>query len=73
MAEPENIIVEMIPVGNFIKVSAVCERTGTEVSIVGDPKTSKSVLEATAVKKLRYVMSKKANSSTNVGSRGIEV
>ncbi len=58
MPVPRNIIIEFVSVGNFVKVCAVCEDTGREVSIVGDPKASKADLEALAVRKLKYVMSK---------------
>ena len=52
MPAPRNIIIEFVTLGNFVKVCAICEDTGTEVSIVGDPKASKSELEALAVRKL---------------------
>lgn len=58
MPLPRNIIVEFVPVGKFVKVCAVCEDTGREVSIVGDPNASKAELEALAVRKLNYVMTK---------------
>lgn len=71
MPVPRNIIIEFVPVGNFVKVCAVCEDTGREVSIVGDPKASKSDLEALAVRKLKYVMSKE--DPKPVAKRGFEV
>lgn len=71
MPVPRNIIVEFVPVGNFVKVCAVCEDTGREVSIVGDPKASKAELEALAVRKLKYVMSKDDPQSSP--RRGFEV
>ncbi|WP_262695040.1 DUF6898 family protein [Kordiimonas aquimaris] len=71
MPVPTRIIVEMIPQGNFIKVSAVCEDTGREVSIVGDPRAGNAALKALAVKKLKYVMSKQDSGQTP--RRGIEV
>lgn len=58
MPAPKRIIVEMIPLGNVVKVTAVCEDTGREVSIVGDPKAGQKQLEALAVRKLTYVMEK---------------
>ncbi len=42
--------------GNYIKVSAICEDTGREVSMVGDPKVPQKQLEQLAIKKLKYVM-----------------
>lgn len=71
MPVPRNIIIEFVPVGNFVKVCAVCEDTGREVSIVGDPKASKADLEALAVRKLKYVMSKE--DPKPVSKRGFEV
>lgn len=71
MPVPTRIIVEMIPQGSFMKVSAVCEDTGREVSIVGDPKAGNAALKALAVRKLKYVMSKDDVSSSP--RRGIEV
>jgi len=44
--------------GRFVKVSAVCTKTGDEVSIVGDPMQSQQVLSRLATKKLRYVQDK---------------
>ncbi|NVJ98107.1 MAG: serine hydroxymethyltransferase [Alphaproteobacteria bacterium] len=56
-------IVEFIPVGNVVRVSAVCTRTGREVSIVGDPKASQRELETIAVRKLKYVLEKEARNA----------
>lgn len=71
MAVPGNIIIEFTPVGNAVKVSAICETTGKEVSIVGDRNAGKAELEMLAVRKLKYVMAKE---ETVVSSRrGIEV
>lgn len=58
MSEPRNIIIEFMPVGNAVKVSAICENTGREVSIVGDRNAGKAELEMLAVRKLKYVMAK---------------
>lgn len=71
MPIPRRIIVEMIPQGNVVKVSAICEDTGREVSIVGDPRASKQTLEALAIRKLKYVMAKEDN--TLPQRRGFEV
>jgi len=71
MAAPRNIIIEFTPVGNAVKVSAVCEDSGREVSIVGDPKAGKTELEMLAVRKLKYVMSK--DEKTGTPRRGFEV
>jgi len=59
MAAGDNIIIEFINIGNSVKVSAICEETGVEVSIVGDPKAARAELERIAADKLRMVLRKK--------------
>ncbi len=56
----ERVIIEYIPVGKYVKVSAIDPKTRIEVSIVGDPKQGEAVLKRTAVRKLHYVLQKKA-------------
>lgn len=51
-------LIEFKQVGNSIKVSAIDPDTGTEVSIVGDPKASQDELSRVAVDKLLYVLAK---------------
>lgn len=53
-----DIIIEMIQIGNAVKVTAVDTATGIEVSIVGAPSTSEETLKRNAVNKLNYVMRK---------------
>lgn len=50
------ILVEMIPQGNFMKVTAMDQRTLTEVSIVGDASKDQDELKRLAAQKLRYVL-----------------
>ncbi|WP_417461802.1 DUF6898 family protein [Kordiimonas sp.] len=69
---PRRIIFEFITVGNVLKVSAICEDTGIEVSIVGDPRASQKELEMVAARKLRYVMAKK-DAEIQSRRRGIDV
>jgi len=69
MAVPGRIIIEFINVGSALKVCAICERTGREVSIVGDPKASREQLKRVASNKLRFVMAKEAENLR--GRRGI--
>ncbi|MEX2618101.1 MAG: hypothetical protein WD767_18595 [Alphaproteobacteria bacterium] len=52
------IIFEFILIGSYVKVSAIDTRTGTEVSIVGDPKRGEQALRMTARRKLEMVMAK---------------
>lgn len=55
------VFFEMRRVGAYVKVSAIDAETGTEVSIVGDPKVGDAYLKRTALKKLEYVLNKQAN------------
>ncbi len=73
MSKPDRIIIEFVKVGHLVKVNAICERTGREVSMVGDPRVSKAELERLAAKKLRYVMEKEAAAKHQGGRRGITI
>ena len=53
-----SVFFEFIPMGTMIKVVAVDEKTGREVSITGDPKATQKELESIALKKLNYVLGK---------------
>lgn len=53
-----SVIFEFKQVGNMIKVTAVDEQTGVEVSITGDPRATQKELENLAMKKLHYVLEK---------------
>ncbi len=53
-----DVLIEMIQVGNAVKVTAVDTVTGIEVSIVGAPALGEEVLKRNAVNKLNYVLSK---------------
>ncbi|SDF78490.1 hypothetical protein SAMN05216241_102344 [Limimonas halophila] len=50
------VIIEFIPRGRFVKVSAMDVKTLTEVCIVGDAQQSEDELKRTAKQKLRYVL-----------------
>ncbi len=60
-----SIIVEFVNIGSRLKVNAICERTGREVSMVGDPKAPRAELERLAVQKLKYVMDKEAKARSD--------
>jgi hypothetical protein len=62
----QGVIFEFILIGNYVKVSAVDTRSGTEVSIVGDPRRGEAALQRIALRKLETVMKKSAES----GGRG---
>jgi len=53
-----DVIIEMIQVGNAVKVTAIDATTGIEVSIVGAPSIGEEILKRNAVNKLNYVLRK---------------
>ena len=61
MAAGDHIIIEFIQLGNSVKVTAICEETGVEVSIVGDPNAPRAQLSDIAARKLRHVLQKRSN------------
>jgi len=52
------VIIEMIQVGNAVKVTAIDAAMGIEVSFVGAPSINEKVLKRNAVNKLNYVLCK---------------
>ncbi len=54
----EGVIVEMIAIGRYVKVTAVDVSSGREVSMVGDPRRGERALREAAIRKLEYVMNK---------------
>ena len=52
------ILFEFRQIGNYVKVSAIDPVTNTEVAIVGSARMSKQALQASALRKLRYVLEK---------------
>ena len=56
--DEHGVIVEMIVIGRYVKVTAVDTRSGTEATIVGDPRRGERALREAAVRKLRYVMAR---------------
>jgi len=53
------VIFELFPVGNIIKVTAMDTQTLTEISIQGPKSAGEPALKANAMKRLEYVMRKK--------------
>jgi hypothetical protein len=51
-----NYIIEMIPQGRYVRVTAVDPQTGLEAVIVGDASQSPKVLERLAVQKLEFLL-----------------
>jgi len=81
MAQPpdqEGYIIEFVPVGKVVKVSAMDPVTLTEVSIIGPTHASRAELQSTVVSKLQYVLKKRAGEKPQKndppsGKRGIIV
>ncbi|NKB21167.1 MAG: hypothetical protein GKS01_11775 [Alphaproteobacteria bacterium] len=58
--EGSEVIIEILQVGNAVKVIAVDPKTGLEVSIVGSPTMSEEMLKRNAVNKLNYMLKKQS-------------
>jgi hypothetical protein len=58
-SDEHGVIIEMIAVGRYVRVTAVDTLSGTEVTLVGDPRRGERSLREAAVRKLRFVMAKK--------------
>ncbi|MGE4221139.1 MAG: hypothetical protein AB7G39_16965 [Alphaproteobacteria bacterium] len=67
--DEDGYIIEFVAVGRYVKVSAVDPRTGTEVSIVGDPMRGEAALRRVAAQKLRFVLSKQQAPGGGSGGR----
>lgn len=52
------VLFEFQKVGSYVRVTAVCARTNTEITMVGDPKVSERALKEAAMRKLKYVIAK---------------
>ena len=59
MTERRDVIFEFVRVGHAVKVSAIDSATGTEVSIVGDPRVGEVALKRLAERKLEYVLARR--------------
>ena len=56
----DGVILEFVRIGRYVKVSAIDTKSGTEVSIVGDPAQGEAALQRVAIRKIQYVMNKNA-------------
>lgn len=63
----QEVLIEIIQVGNSVKVSAIDPVTGTEVSIVGPPSAGEEALTRTAVNKLKYMLAKRHGDAKHGG------
>lgn len=71
MTSQRKYLVEFIPIGNSVKVSAIDPDSGVEVSIVGPAKASQADLTQVAVRKLEYVMGRKSAAAADDKGKGI--
>jgi hypothetical protein len=53
------VLIEIVTLGTFAKVTAIDSATGTEVSVTGPSNASRASLEAAAISKLQFVLNKK--------------
>lgn len=59
MTRYRGYIIELIQVGDYVKVSAVDPDSGVEACIVGARTAGEAALKRTAVRKLEYVLAKR--------------
>jgi hypothetical protein len=55
------VLFEFRRIGNAVKVSAIDPVTNTEISIVGSATAGEYVLKKMAIRKLQYVLTRRAN------------
>ena len=60
LSDGREVLIEIVTLGAFAKVSAIDPVTGTEVSLMGPGNATRASLEAAALAKLDYVLKKKA-------------
>lgn len=53
------VIIEFLPLGNVVRVSAMDTQTLTEIAIQGPLSTPQNILKNNALKRLEYVLKKK--------------
>ena len=64
MSDTDNYIIEFTQIGGSVKVTAVDPKTLTEVSIIGGAQYSQEFLTRQVVKKLEYVLAKRAENGS---------
>lgn len=77
MDKSQEFIIEMIPQGKFVKVTAIDVASGREVSVVGARSANQNDLHTLALNKLKYVMNREkekrdAAALSNRNKRGFE-
>ena len=54
------ILIEIVTIGAYAKVSAIDSATGTEISITGPANAERAALEDAAIQKLEFMLKKRA-------------
>ena len=67
------VLIEFYRLGNAVRVVAIDQASGTEVTIVGPADASQDLLSRTAADKLRWVMRSKTPEAEPPGRSGIKV
>lgn len=57
--QDREVIIEFLPMGAYVKVSAMDTQTLTEISISGPANAGQEILKRNALKRLDYVLRKK--------------
>ncbi len=57
----QGAIIEFVAVGNSVKVSAIDERTGIEVSVICPKTATKQSMQELALKKLQRMLKKRSS------------
>ena len=60
LSDGREILIEIVTLGGYAKVSAIDPVTGIEVSLMGPHNATRASLEAAALAKLDYVLKKRA-------------
>ena len=58
-ADKREVLIEIVTVGAYAKVSALDPETGTEVSVTAPANLDEVILKEAAIRKLEFVLKKK--------------
>lgn len=68
--DESEVLLEFHRIGNAVKVTAVDPRSLAEATIVGDPALGEHALGRAAVRKLRYVLERRAGAAPGLDRSG---
>jgi len=69
LPDDSEVLLEFHRLGNAVKVTAVDPRSLAEATIVGDPALGERALGQAAIRKLRYVLQRRAGAAEEQGPR----